>query len=1130
MKFDDATLRQIEAADPTANTWLSANAGSGKTRVLTNRVARLLLTGVSPQNILCLTYTKAAASEMQNRLFGTLGAWAMKPADALRDELEKLGVEDTGDLAQARRLFAAAIETPGGLKIQTIHSFCAAILRRFPLEAGVSPQFQEMDDRSAKLLQAEVLDDMALGPKRAGLEALARFFTDSDFTALTAEIVRRRGGFTADVSEDEIRGWFGLEPGFGEPELEALAFAPGDGRLIVDLIEALNQGSSNDVKAAGYLSDIDPAGLSINDLPVLERVFLIGAKSKTQEPFTAKIGAFPTKATREGAAAPLMDGLEGLMARVEVARPKRLGLDAAQKTLALHRFARPFVADYEVRKQARGWLDFDDLILRAGLLLNDPGLAAWVLYRLDGGIDHILVDEAQDTSPDQWRVIESLAREFTSGESARSERMRTLFVVGDMKQSIYSFQGADPTGFTRMQGQFAGAFGQVGVTLRDLELEYSFRSSLAVLNFVDHALEEAPGLGREVKHVTFDTERPGRVDLWPVVEKEDDAEPAHWTDPVDMPAPTDAPVKLAGLIADTIAEMLETGTIPAKDGGLRPIAAGDIMVLVRRRSALFHQIIRACKARGVPIAGADRLRIGGELAVKDLTAVLAFLATPEDDLSLAAALRSPLFGLDEDDLFRLAHPRGKAYLWNALRDAGALHGKTLSCLDDLRGQADYLRPYELIDRILTRHDGRRRLVARLGTEAEDGIDALLAQALAYERIEVPSLTGFLTWLAAEEVEIKRQMDSAGDRVRVMTVHGAKGLEAPVVILPDTGKRRANDRDRLVETETGTAWKIAKDAAPPVLRAAADARAEREREEAMRLFYVAMTRAESWLIIAAAGDVGKPDDGEVWYRIAEAGMAEAGAVRFEFNGEPGLRFETGDWHADVTPRETAEHGAPVTLPAWTTEIASPPGAEPRPLSPSDLGGAKIVFGPDDEPDADDTEAALRHGRQVHRLLEFLPSYKRDDWTETARALLAFGEDAAPTAEADALLTQVRRVLDAPDLAHLFAAETLAEVEISAPAGSESTVRIHGIIDRLIVEPGRVLAVDFKTNRIVPDRPEDIPEGILRQMGAYEAGLRDIYPGRRIDTAILWTRQARLMLLPPDLALRAFGRLDAGQGGS
>ena len=1128
MTHDKATQRQIEAADPTANTWLSANAGSGKTRVLTNRVARLLLTGVRPENILCLTYTKAAASEMQNRLFGTLGAWAMKPADELRRELEKLGADDTGDLAQARRLFAAAIETPGGLKIQTIHSFCAAILRRFPLEAGVSPQFQEMDDRSAKLLQAEVLDDMALGPKRPALDALAGFFTDSDFTGLTGEIVRRRGGFAAEISDDEFWRWFDLTPGFCKADLQALAFAPGDGRLIADLIVALGQGSTNDLKAATALGAVNAQALTTDDLAALERVFLTGGGAKA--PFSAKIGSLPTKATRDGAALALIPALDGLMARIEAARPKRLALAAARKTRALHRFACPFVAEYEVRKQARGWLDFDDLILRAGQLLNDPGLAAWVLYRLDGGIDHILVDEAQDTSPDQWRVIESLAREFTSGESARSERMRTLFVVGDMKQSIYSFQGADPSEFIRMKSRFAEAFAQISQRLNALELEYSFRSSEAVLNFVDFALEEAPGLGREVKHVAFDTARPGRIDLWPVVEKEDKDEPAPWTDPVDMLAPTDAPVKLAGTIADTISQMLETGTIPVKDGGFAPITPGDVLVLVRRRSELFHQIIRACKARGVPIAGADRLRIGGELAVKDLTALLAFLATPEDDLSLAAALRSPLFGLCEDDLFRLAHGRRKAYLWNVLRETGDRHADALGCLNDLRKSADFLRPYELIDRILTRHDGRRRLVARLGTEAEDGIDALLAQALAYERIEVPSLTGFLTWLAAEEVEIKRQMDSASARVRVMTVHGAKGLEAPVVILPDTGERRANDRDKLVQIDTGTAWKIGRDEAPPVLRSAAEARAEREREEAMRLFYVAMTRAESWLIIAAAGNVGKPDDGETWYRIAETGMKAAGAVTREFDGRFGLRHQNRNWHGDVQTREAPHSAARVTLPAWAGDIAPAPKTVRGPLSPSDLGGAKIIIGPDDDADPDDTEAALRHGRQIHRLLEFLPGYPRADWPDIARALFAHGEDTASHAEADALLDETSKVLEAPDLAHLFAPETLAEVEISAPAGKDGASRIHGIIDRLIVGPTRILAVDFKTNRVVPDAPAVTPEGILRQMGAYETALCGIYPGRRIETAILWTRQARLAVLPPGLALRAFGRLDAGQGGS
>ncbi|GKY86482.1 double-strand break repair helicase AddA [Sinisalibacter aestuarii] len=1119
MSLDDATLRQIEAADPSANTWLSANAGSGKTRVLTDRVARLLLADVSPQNILCLTYTKAAASEMQNRLFERLGAWAMKPDAELRQELRNLGVEDVADLSRARRLFAGAIETPGGLKIQTIHSFCAAILRRFPLEAGVTPQFREMDDRTAKLLQAEVLDDMASGAERQRLEALAAFFTDTEFSRLTRDIVSKRDAFADAVTADQVWGWFGLPPGFDAAALEADTFAVGDGALLAGLVPILADGSPTDAKAAEKLSGLDPAVLALRDLPILESVLLTGKSAK--EPFSAKTGSFPTKATREGPAAPLMPALDDLMSRVEAARPLRLALDAAGKTFTLHAFARPFIEEYEARKHAHGWLDFDDLITLAGRLLNDPGLAAWVLYRLDGGIDHILVDEAQDTSPAQWRVIESLAREFTAGESARSDRERTLFVVGDLKQSIYSFQGADPAEFTRMHSQFDAAFKEVGRGVAELQLEYSFRSSRAVLDLVDHSLKDAPGLGSLVKHIAFDNSRPGRVDLWPLVEAPEKPEKSAWTDPVDVAAPEDAPVILANAVADAVAEILKTGSIPAKNGGMRAVRPGDVMVLVRRRSELFHQIIRACKTRGLAVAGADRLRIEAELAVRDITATLAFLATPEDDLSLAAALRSPLFGLTEDELFRLAHGRGKgSYLWNALR-AGAAHPDAIGALTDLRDEADFLRPYDLIDRILTRHDGRRRLIARLGPEAEDGIDALLAQALAYERMEVPSLTGFLTWLAAEDVEIKRQMDNAGDQIRVMTVHGAKGLESPLVILPDTSKPRNNSDGKLIDIGGQMAWRMAQDHAPAAIAAALAAAKERDWEEHMRLLYVAMTRAESWLIVAGAGDVGKAGEAVSWYRIAEAGMQVAGAVAHNFPTGEGLRFERGEWHGEVGP-DAARARSSASLPDWASAHPGLPETPAAALTPSDLGGAKIVGGGDD--DEADPEAALRRGRQIHRLLEFLPGYDRGEWPQIAEDLLAFGEDAAGPEEVADLLAEARGVLDAPGLAPLFTADALAEVEISAPVSVAGARRLHGVIDRLVIGPDRVLAVDFKTNRIAPDRAEDTPEGILRQMGAYETALAGVFPGKRIETAVLWTRVAKLMPLPPGLALRAFGRLD------
>ncbi|MEX0302565.1 MAG: UvrD-helicase domain-containing protein, partial [Leisingera sp.] len=532
---DAASEAQFRAARPDASTWLAANAGSGKTKVLTDRVARLLLKGVQPQHILCLTYTKAAASEMQNRLFKRLGEWAMLPDPALIGALTELGEVSTGaeDLAKARTLFARAIETPGGLKIQTIHSFCSSLLRRFPLEAGVSPQFSEMDDRAGQLLRAEIMEEFAQGPEAPLVDALARHVNDSDFETLTAAICQRRADFGEPLGWEGLLGLFDLPEGFDENSLEALVFLGGEEELLQRTREMLEQGGSTDQKAAVKLAGITVPTLA--DLSTLESVFLTGAAAK--EPFTAKVGKFPTKKLRESHL-PLMDRLEPLMLRVEDARAKRLALAAARKSHHLHRFAAAFLPEYERRKQLRGWLDFDDLILKARQLLNDPGVATWVLYRLDGGIDHILVDEAQDTSPVQWDVIEKLAQEFTAGEGARSDVERTIFVVGDKKQSIYSFQGADPDAFDRMQREFGHRLAETGAGLQDASLDFSFRSSAAILKLVDLVFKDSPraGFRKEALHRAFKSDLPGRVDLWPVVEKVEEDEDPDWTSPVDRPS------------------------------------------------------------------------------------------------------------------------------------------------------------------------------------------------------------------------------------------------------------------------------------------------------------------------------------------------------------------------------------------------------------------------------------------------------------------------------------------------------------------------------------------------------------------------------------------------------------------
>jgi ATP-dependent helicase/nuclease subunit A len=1105
-----ASARQVEAAHPRASTWLAANAGSGKTRVLTDRVARLLLGGVEPQHILCLTYTKAAASEMQNRLFKRLGEWAMKPDPSLRAALAELGegADLTADrLARARQLFARAIETPGGLRIQTIHSFCATLLRRFPLEAGVSPQFTELDDRAAKLLREEIVQDMADHLHPAVMTELAAAWTGEDFATLMEQVAGHRHNFDPPLDATGCRALFGLAAGDSPDSLLAAVLLGDETLWMPDLIARMTTGKPTDAKIAAKLAAMDFTRPTLTLLAGLEDLFLTGESAK--EPFTAKLDTLPTKDLRNALPEALRDRLQNLMRRVEAARPTRIALRAAEKSTVLHRFAGAFLPLYEQRKAARGWLDFDDLISRARKVLTDPSVAAWVLFRLDGGIDHILVDEAQDTGPDQWRVIESLAAEFTAGQGARDEE-RTLFVVGDKKQSIYSFQGADVAAFDAKHGDFERRFQSVGRPFQTLQLEHSFRSSPAVLRVVDETFANRfpQAMGGAVGHIAFRDAMPGRVDLWPLIDPAEKAPEDDWENPVDLVTESHHNARLAEQIAAEIDTLLAQGLVIPTENGNRPAHAGDFLILVQRRSMLFAEIIRACKARGLPIAGADRLKLGAELAVRDLSALLSFLSTDEDNLSLAAVLRSPLFGWTEGELYALAHGR-QGPLWQVMRTRAADSGliaQTHATLQDLRDKSDFLRPYDLLDRILTRYQGRQRLIARLGAEAEDGIDELLSQAMAYERLEVPSLTGFLIWLATDEVTVKRQMDSEGQRIRVMTVHGAKGLEAPIVILPECVDRKAQDRDEVALIGTKPVWKVAKDQRPAAMAAAMATRDAKSEDENLRLLYVAMTRARVWLIVCGAGEAKKDS---AWYRLVAQGMQAAGAAPIA-GGR--LRHACGDWPAPMVQASVAPP-EPATLPDWTRNPAPTAPRQLPPLAPSDLGGAKALPG-----DGLDEDSAKARGIALHLLLEHLPQVPRGEWPALAAALIP--DDILCTdvlAEASALLAS-------PALAPLFAPDTLAEVSVTArltlPDGT--TRAILGTIDRLVVTPDRVLAVDYKSNRMIPDRPEATPEGLLRQLGAYALALSQIYPDRRIDTAILWTRTGQLVTFHPDIVSAALSR--------
>lgn len=1120
---DEATEAQIRASAPDRHIWLSANAGSGKTRVLTDRVARLLLSGVPPQNILCLTFTIAAANEMQNRLFKNLGAWAMAEDSALKEHLRALDALDDrpGFLAQARRLFAEALDTPGQLKIQTIHAFCAGLLRQFPMEAGVSPHFSALDEDAAKALRHEVLEQMCRGEEATLFRNIATYLSDANLDNLLMEISKSSPMFFGDTLESDLFSWLGLASDATQGDILKTAFIGTEPELQQQLLPIRNAGITPTL--VDFINKF--CAIDFGD-PDME-TFRAAAKLLLFANDESKSRNFPPARSKESvkAFAPVIDDLHALMDRTAAARELEKRLYFGKKQLSLIQFARAYLNRLAAEKTRRAVLDFDDLIRKSHRLLNFAGASEWVRYKLDGKIDHILVDEAQDTSPAQWAVIESLTKEFSAGQGSRSDVNRSLFVVGDKKQSIFSFQGADAFGFDLMFQSFADRFQQDRDRLHDRSLLFSFRSSTAILGLVDHTFAHRPdhGLQGAVHHRAFKTDMPGRVDLWPLIAAQERAERPPWYDPSPHQETTPPKAALARKIARRIKQMIETESIPEEDRDsgtfkMRPIRPGDFMILVQgRTSGIFNEVIAACKSEGLAIAGADVLKLRSELAVKDLVALLSFLALPEDSLSLAAALRSPLFGWSLQELHHLAQGRTEQHLWQALRNKSDEFPETVSVLRQLRNDADFLRPYDLLERILIRHNGRRRLIARLGAECEDGIDALLHQAERYEALEAPSLSGFLSWLNKGESKIKRRFDDSADHIRVMTVHGAKGLEAPIVILPDTTGREKTYKDLLFTHGNIVMWKSNKPERPEPERAVfqqIDAATKAERD---RLLYVAMTRAEKWLIIA--GVDGDRQAKDRWYDIIHNGMETAGATPCLVDETEILRLEHGDWSGLPAKAAPAE-GTKLIAHDWATQVAAPAVESPELVSPSGLGGAKGLAG---EPAMDEGDI-LRRGRLIHLLLERLPMHSADQWAEVSGRLLSGADGAVNDAEERDIFRHASKVLNTPGLAFLFAAETLAEVGITAELPELQGRRIHGVIDRLVLDPDRVLIVDFKSNARIPATPDAIPEGFLRQLGAYAAAARQLYPHHNIETAILWTETATLMPVPHEAVMAALKRAE------
>lgn len=1194
------------ASDPARSVFVAANAGSGKTHVLTERVVRLLLAGAEPSKILCLTYTKAAAAEMQTRVFGRLSHWAVTDEETLSKAIEALDRRRPSRerLAEARRLFARALEAPGGLKIQTIHAFCEAVLHQFPLEANIPGHFEVMDETESALLLAEARRMLISGARTrpddpggqdAEDAAIARAFADAlsmsgewGLDALLSEIVGRRdrlrrhleatGG--REAAEERLRRALGLRP--GETEADALAAAidpPGFEESFREALAeaATRSGKTTDAKLAAKIADVDAARSPDARFAALCSVVFKadGGRYKASSVATKALGAaFPDFEERLETLAEFLEERRERLATLRLARASGAALTIAEK----------LEADYASLKRRRGRLDFEDLIVRTADLLLRAEASAWVHFKLDQGIDHVLVDEAQDTSPRQWQVVRQLVEEFFAGASA-SVRPRTVFAVGDEKQSIYSFQGASPEMFAR-EREYLRSLAEGGERpFARVELHQSFRSVPDILRAVDQVFADPAdrrGLQSEEGppvHVSTRSADPGLIEVWPVVAPATVPQHEDWLTPVDLQPESSPAHRLAARIAARIGEWL--GRPIRVKGTVRPLDAGDVLILVRKRSGFVAAMGAALRKAGIRVAGADRLVITDHIAVADLAALGRTVSNTEDELSLAACLKSPLFGFTDDELMALALSRRGAKqpeaLYFALRRLARPGGaeripdfvqgpareklrekaaKAFDRLEELRRRAGFETVFTFFARILGPEEGRARLVARLGRDAGDVVDAFLDLALAEEQAGRGGLEAFLADLAASPPEIKREMEHGRGEVRIMTTHASKGLEAPVVFLVDPGSAPFSHSHgaKLMEwtdmpglppgMPPGFLWcpdTSARESAVSALREAERARAE---DEYRRLLYVGLTRAADRLVVCGLSGVRGPDEAS-WLQRVEAALKPHGReIRDAATGE------TLGWRLGAEPEGEALAPAPPpeapVFRALDLSKLDPEELPPRPLQPSTAsGGSRIELAAMDEAGPLSSSpvlgatarpgAGVRRGLLLHRLLQALPDLDPAEREAAAHAYALREGRALGEEDALGIAAQALGILSDPAYAPYFAPGNRAEVAVAGEielAGRRYAV--SGAIDRLAVTAETVHILDYKTNRPFPETLSGVPTAHVLQLALYAEMVRPLFKGRQIRAALLYSEGPRLIEVTQDAMTEALAeraaRSTAGGGGA
>ncbi len=1113
-----STPEQSQAASPNNSVWVAAHAGSGKTHVLVDRVIRLMLAGAEPETILCLTFTRAAAAEMQRRLFDKLSQWTLMDDTSLQAAMSAIAITDLspGALNAARKLFTRALETPGGLRIQTIHAFAEKLLRLFPVEAGIAPGFKLLEEHQRRILldearfhvmhQAE--QDEAHDLNEAFQSVSARANAEQ-FDAMVHKLLYQTELVDAAVKLD-----------LNELKILLKVNAELDPHLTVDDVETNTVAMPReDYDHWARVFDSTPTHGKLNLSDAITE--LLSFKDK-QQVFQALQDFYFTKGLTPYAASRFMNTANQELypeaqaffmreqARVATLAERHALIHRTEASASLLYLTSRVHLRFELQKQARGAVDFDDIIALASKLVDKRPSAQWVLYKLDRGLRHLLVDEAQDTNPAQWRIILALAEEFFAGKGSVEEK-RTVFVVGDRKQSIYSFQGADAREFERVRAVISDKAQSDDHQLTPVALRTSYRSVPEVLNFVDHIFpadsfkhmgfqhEEEDARG----HTSHRPKETGIVEVWPTVFTVRADEELAWDLPIDLKPSTQHQKRLARKIAQVIESWIGT----RRFGNGDVVKPGDILVLFRRRKVPFTELIAELRKLKVPVTGADRLVLGASLAVQDLICLGQALLLPDDDLSLATVLKSWCVPepITEDELIALAGNR-RGTLWQELR---VLDNRNFQFLLSMRNSIN-VGPYVFFANVMQRF--RHNMLERLGPEAGDATDVFLEFCLEYEQTQGTSIAGFLAWLQSSEIEFRREMSEVTDQVRLMTVHGAKGLEARIVILAETvWTKEGGDHTIAFKPSHGDVpalpyWDFGGFVENSIIESWKDDAKQRDQEETMRLLYVAMTRARDELYIAGSINNGKPA-AECWKSYVEARVTSKPALNMreahsEFFDEPVLRYgRDPDFveHRQTKSAEESNH-----IPDWALQLVKPERGQ-KLQSVTGLVSVKA------EHFDRERLLSMKRGQNSHLLLHELARLNPAEWQSYATrraAKLGLSPD-------DAI--RLLQVLKSEAMQPFLSEGSRGEVEAMLILDDQ---QILGRVDRLAVTTTEVLLLDYKTGSLSAHLNDQ--DRNVQQLGLYAAGLKDIYPNHHIRACLLWTDHGEISWIPNDLLSQACER--------